>query len=185
VAPRWQIDVGQCGAENPPEKKFCGDCGSALGKAVGAAIATPSPEGAAPNIRVTSESPDDAMALEGERKTVTALFAEIKGSTELMEDLDPEEARRIIDPALRIMIDAAHRDGYVVQSTGDGIRALFGRRPTRTIRSARGCGYAHEGRSGTPFGKSDASEGCQVWWRFWRLSEHHSPRVAASTSMTE
>ena len=66
-------------------------------------------------------------ALDGERKTVTALFADIKGSTELMEDLDPEEARAIIDPALKLMIDAAHRyDGYVVQSTGDGIFALFG-----------------------------------------------------------
>ncbi|HTJ08880.1 MAG TPA: adenylate/guanylate cyclase domain-containing protein [Candidatus Binataceae bacterium] len=58
---------------------------------------------------------------------MTALFADIKGSTELMEDLDPEEARAIIDPALRLMIDAAHRyDGYVVQSTGDGIFAIFG-----------------------------------------------------------
>ena len=65
--------------------------------------------------------------MEGERKAVTALFADIKGSTELMEDLDPEEARTIIDPALKLMIDAVHRyDGYVVQSTGDGIFALFG-----------------------------------------------------------
>jgi class 3 adenylate cyclase/predicted ATPase len=64
---------------------------------------------------------------EGERKTVTALFADLKGSTEMMEDLDPEEARAIIDPALRIMIDAVRRyEGYVVQSTGDGIFALFG-----------------------------------------------------------
>jgi class 3 adenylate cyclase len=68
-----------------------------------------------------------AEGLEGERKTVTALFADLKGSTALMEDLDPEEARAIIDPALRIMIDAVKRyDGYVVQSTGDGIFALFG-----------------------------------------------------------
>jgi class 3 adenylate cyclase len=65
--------------------------------------------------------------LEGERKTITALFADIKGSTELLSDLDPEEARAIIDPALKLMIDAVHRyDGYVVQSTGDGIFALFG-----------------------------------------------------------
>jgi class 3 adenylate cyclase/tetratricopeptide (TPR) repeat protein len=64
--------------------------------------------------------------MEGERKTVTALFADIKGSTELERDLDPEEARAIIDPALKIMIDAArHYDGYV-QNTGDGIFALFG-----------------------------------------------------------
>jgi len=55
------------------------------------------------------------------------MFADIKGSTELMADLDPEEARAIIDPALKLMIDAVHRyDGYVVQSTGDGIFALFG-----------------------------------------------------------
>ncbi|HZY60048.1 MAG TPA: adenylate/guanylate cyclase domain-containing protein, partial [Candidatus Binataceae bacterium] len=58
---------------------------------------------------------------------MTALFADIKGSTELMADLDPEEARAIVDPALRLMIDAVHRyDGYIVQSTGDGIFALFG-----------------------------------------------------------
>ena len=70
---------------------------------------------------------EDERAPEGERKTVTALFADIKGSTELMRDLDPEEARAIIDPALKLMIDAVHRyDGYVVQSTGDGIFALFG-----------------------------------------------------------
>jgi class 3 adenylate cyclase/tetratricopeptide (TPR) repeat protein len=73
------------------------------------------------------EQPDAATTLEGERKTVTALFADIKGSMDLMEDLDPEEARAIVDPAIRLMIDAALRyDGYVVQSTGDGIFALFG-----------------------------------------------------------
>jgi class 3 adenylate cyclase/predicted ATPase len=77
-------------------------------------------------VRVAPES-SSPEPLDGERKTVTALFADIKGSTELMEDLDPEEARAIIDPALKLMIDAARRyDGYVVQSTGDGIFALFG-----------------------------------------------------------
>ncbi len=66
-------------------------------------------------------------AADGERKTVTALFADIKGSTELEQDLDPEEARAIVDPALKLMIDAVQRyDGYVVQSTGDGIFAIFG-----------------------------------------------------------
>jgi class 3 adenylate cyclase/predicted ATPase len=118
---------GQCGAENPPDKKFCGDCGRLLGTAVGAAAATSSPQRSALNIRVAPEQPDASTAIEDERKTVTALFADIKGSTALMADLDPEEARAIIDPALRIMIDAVKRyDGYVVQSTGDGIFALFG-----------------------------------------------------------
>ncbi len=63
----------------------------------------------------------------GERKTLTALFADIKGSTELMEELDPEEAQALIDPALRLMIGAVqHFDGYIVQSTGDGVFAVFG-----------------------------------------------------------
>jgi class 3 adenylate cyclase len=58
---------------------------------------------------------------------VTALFADIKGSMELMQDLDPEEARAIVDPALKLMMEAVHRyGGFVVQSTGDGIFALFG-----------------------------------------------------------
>jgi class 3 adenylate cyclase len=66
-------------------------------------------------------------ATDGERKTVTALFADIKGSTELIRELDPEEARAAIDPVLQLMMEAVHRyDGYVVQSTGDGIFALFG-----------------------------------------------------------
>jgi class 3 adenylate cyclase/predicted ATPase len=92
-----------------------------------AAVATSSPHRSAPNIRVTPEQPDASAMLDGERKTVSALFADIKGSTELMQDLDPEEARAIVDPALKLMIDAVRRyDGYVVQSTGDGIFALFG-----------------------------------------------------------
>ena len=64
---------------------------------------------------------------DGERKTITALFADLKGSTALIEGLDPEEARAIIDPALQVMMDAVHRyEGYVAQVLGDGIFALFG-----------------------------------------------------------
>ena len=103
-----------CGAENPQEKKFCGDCGNALSAGVSTAGADP-------------EAGRVAAAPQDERKTVTALFADIKGSMELLEDLDPDDARAIIDPSLKLMIDAVHRyDGYVVQSTGDGIFAIFG-----------------------------------------------------------
>jgi class 3 adenylate cyclase len=77
-------------------------------------------------VRFSAED-SGVQASDGERKTVTALFADIKGSMDLMEDLDPEEARAIVDPALRLMIEAVHRyDGCIVQSTGDGILALFG-----------------------------------------------------------
>ena len=111
----------QCGASNESWDDFCGECAAPLEQppTASAKKSNDSP------IRI-SETPAPEN-LEGERKTVTALFADIKGSTELMEDLDPEEARAIVDPALKLMIDAVHRyDGYIVQSTGDGIFALFG-----------------------------------------------------------
>jgi hypothetical protein len=112
----------KCGSRNKPRAKFCDECGTSIGTSDAATSPKKSNDS---SIRVI----DGAVAenLDGERKTVTALFADIKGSMELMEDLDPEEARAIVDPALKLMIDAVHRyDGFVVQSTGDGIFALFG-----------------------------------------------------------
>jgi class 3 adenylate cyclase len=79
----------------------------------------------------------EELALDFERRTVTALFADLKAAMDLIEDLDPEEARAIVNPALKLMIDAVHRcDGYIVQSTGDGIFApLAHPSRTRTIRN--------------------------------------------------
>jgi len=113
-----------CGTTNQPGARFCKKCGTRI--ATESAPAKPAAASTAPKVRVTPEQAE-ASSLEGERKTVTALFADIKGSTELEQDLDPEEARAIVDPALKLMIDAVRRyDGYIVQSTGDGIFALFG-----------------------------------------------------------
>ncbi len=115
-----------CQFQNPPGFNFCGQCTAPLQGDTGAAKPKSTQEKPAVAVRVAAEQVD-ASALDGERKTVTALFADIKGSTELEQDLDPEEARAIVDPALKLMIDAVQRyDGYVVQSTGDGIFALFG-----------------------------------------------------------
>jgi len=93
--------------------------------AVGSALRAPARD-TSPAVLLRNEE-QASGELDGERKTVTALFADIKGSMELIEDLDPEEARGLVDPALKLMMDAVHRyEGYVAQSTGDGIFALFG-----------------------------------------------------------
>jgi predicted ATPase/class 3 adenylate cyclase len=85
------------------------------------------PQHLAERIRAEQAALEAHGAADGERKTITALFADLKGSTALIEGLDPEEARAIIDPALQIMMDAVHRyEGYVAQALGDGIFALFG-----------------------------------------------------------
>ena len=79
-------------------------------------------------------------ALEGERKQVTVLFADLKGSTELIRDLDPEAAQRLLDPALQRMMDAVHRfEGTVNQVLGDGIMALFGAPIAHEDHALRAC----------------------------------------------
>ena len=111
----------QCGASNEPGEDFCGECAAPLGRP---AATLPKRSSSAPIHIADEPAPEN---LEGERKTVTTLFANIEGSMDLMEGLDPEEARAIVDPALKLMIDAVHTyDGYVAQITGDGIFALFG-----------------------------------------------------------
>ncbi|HEV8711715.1 MAG TPA: zinc-ribbon domain-containing protein, partial [Candidatus Binatia bacterium] len=134
-----------CGAENLPRAKFCGECATPLVRQLSVAssqLPVASPQHLAPNIqdpisytpkhlaeRILAEQAalETRGALEEERKTITALFADIKGSLALMEDLDPEEARALVDPALSLMMEAVHRyEGYVAQSTGDGIFAFFG-----------------------------------------------------------
>jgi predicted ATPase/class 3 adenylate cyclase len=89
--------------------------------------ATYTPKHLADRILAEQAAMEARGAPDGERKIITALFADLKGSTALIEGLDPEEARAIIDPALQLMMDAVHRyEGYVAQALGDGIFALFG-----------------------------------------------------------
>ena len=79
-------------------------------------------------------------ALEGERKQVTVLFADTKGSMELIQGLDPEDARRLLDPAIHQMMDAVHRyEGTVNQVLGDGIMALFGAPLAHEDHALRAC----------------------------------------------
>lgn len=122
-----------CGHETGASAKFCSECGAPLSRtAPGAVLAgsTPidyTPPHLAERIRAAQAAMEARGATDGERKTITALFADMAGSTALIQDLDPEDARHLIDPVLALMMDAVHHyEGYVAKSMGDGILALFG-----------------------------------------------------------
>ncbi|NIS07090.1 MAG: AAA family ATPase [Gammaproteobacteria bacterium] len=153
-----------CQHDNPPEAKFCLECGAAMslvcrhcdtqlpatakfclecGEAVhGSDVEQPAhkspaaytPEHLAQRIRATKD------ALAGERKQVTVLFADVKGSTELIANRDPEEADSLLKPVLDCMMEAVHRyEGTVSRVTGDGVMALFGAPIAHEDHALRAC----------------------------------------------
>ncbi|MFZ1061478.1 MAG: alpha/beta fold hydrolase [Candidatus Rokuibacteriota bacterium] len=154
----------RCRHENPPQAKFCLECGArvaltcakcgvelpggakfclACGQPVAAQSAVPSrfasPEAYTPK-HLAEKILTSRSALEGERKQVTVLFADLKGSMELLADRDPEEARKLLDPVLERMMEAVHRyEGTVNQVMGDGIMALFGAPVAHEDHAVRAC----------------------------------------------
>jgi class 3 adenylate cyclase/tetratricopeptide (TPR) repeat protein len=126
-----------CGASNPPEHKFCGHCATPI--ATAAQPSSRPPASYTPKHLVEKILTSKA-ALEGERKLVTVLFADLKGSMELLADRDPEEARKLLDPVLERMMEAVHRyEGTVNQVMGDGIMALFGAPLAHEDHAVRAC----------------------------------------------
>jgi class 3 adenylate cyclase/tetratricopeptide (TPR) repeat protein len=137
-AARLELSCPSCRASNPPANKFCNECGAALHSGTAAAQFT-SPETYTPK-HLAEKILTSKSALEGERKQVTVLFADLKGSMELLADRDPEEARKILDPVLEHMMEAVHRyEGTVNQVMGDGIMALFGAPLTHEDHAVRAC----------------------------------------------
>jgi class 3 adenylate cyclase/tetratricopeptide (TPR) repeat protein len=134
---RLATACAQCGAEITPGKRFCGSCGSPVTAHSAGRFAAPdsyTPKDLVEKI-LTSKA-----ALEGERKQVTVLFADLKGSMELLADRDPEEARKLLDAVLERMMEAVHRyEGTVNQVMGDGIMALFGAPLTHEDHAVRAC----------------------------------------------
>ncbi len=127
-----------CGAAADAGEKFCGDCGAALG-------GTPAPAAERAPVTYTPRHLVEKIlgsrsALEGERKQVTVLFADVKGSMELAADVDPEEWHRIMDRFFAILAEGVHRfEGTVNQYTGDGIMALFGAPIAHEDHAQRAC----------------------------------------------
>jgi class 3 adenylate cyclase len=122
--------------------KYCDRCGAPLAATPAQPIAPrrfASPESYTPR-HLAEKILTSKAALEGERKQVTVLFADLKGSMELLADRDPEEARTLLDPVLERMIEAVHRyEGTVNQVMGDGIMALFGAPVAHEDHAVRAC----------------------------------------------
>src|SRR6516165_4462113 len=132
----------KCGRPLSPTAKFCPGCAhpAALSPESLATIARlSSPESYTPK-HLAEKILTSRTALEGERKQVTVLFADLKGSMELLADRDPEEARMLLDPVLAHMMEAVHRyEGTVNQVMGDGIMALFGAPVAHEDHAVRAC----------------------------------------------
>jgi class 3 adenylate cyclase len=122
---RLEAACPTCGSANLPGDKFCGQCGASLVEPI-ASTKFQSPKTYTPK-HLAEKILISTSAVAGQRKQVTVLFADIKGSMELLADRDPEEARKVLDPVIDRMMEAVHRyDGTVNQVMGDGIMALFG-----------------------------------------------------------
>ena len=128
-----------CGFVNQGDVKFCGGCGAAMTAVAPSLRPAPSPESYTPQ-HLAARILTSRTALGGERKQVTVLFADLKGSMELLADRDPEEARKLLDPVLERMMEAVHRyEGTVNQVMGDGIMALFGAPLAHEDHAVRAC----------------------------------------------
>ena len=137
-AARLIIGCPNCGSRVSATAKFCPECAHPLMPFAG------EPRFASPKDYTPQHLANRILAakanLDGERKQVTVLFADIKGSTELIADRDPEDAQKLIDPVLECMIEAVHHyEGTVNRVMGDGIMALFGAPLAHEDHAVRAC----------------------------------------------
>jgi hypothetical protein len=164
-----------CGAPSEPWEKFCGDCGAALVlTTLPSGVQPPLKSSTAPDISITPQPADASLAIHGERKTVTALFADIHSSTELIRELDPEEARALVDPVLRLIVVA--QDGLLADWFRREIdRSVNPGKISPMHRKRQSAGVAYNPTSVSPGrGAPPAVEPCQRLWidmRFMRGSD--------------
>jgi Double zinc ribbon/Adenylate and Guanylate cyclase catalytic domain len=153
---------GHCGAALSSSAKFCSECGRAAGVPPERETRFASPDAYTPK-HLAEKILTSKSALEGERKQVTVLFADLKGSMELLADRDPEEARKLLDPVLERMMEAVHRyEGTVNQVMGDGIMALFGAPLAHEDHAVRACYAALDMQTARMGSRACGSMGSEV-----------------------
>ena len=124
---KFEITCSECGANNRAGNKFCDECGHALKEPTETpAIDYSKPQSYTPKF-LADKILINRSAMEGERKLVTVLFADVANYTDMSEALDPEEVHQIMDGSFKILMDEIHKyEGTINQFTGDGVMALFG-----------------------------------------------------------
>ena len=135
---RFALRCNHCGTELPADANFCLKCGQPIG-AASAPVTERDPRAYTPK-HLADKILTSRSALEGERKQVTVLFADVKGSMELAEQVGPEDWHTILDRFFQILSEGVHRfEGTVNQYTGDGIMALFGAPIAHEDHAQRAC----------------------------------------------
>src|SRR5712664_4133068 len=133
------MPCSNCGSPVRESAKFCTQCGHSVEGGGSPQPRLVSPDAYTPR-HLAEKILMSKSALEGERKRVTVLFADLRGSLELLADRDPEDARKLLDPVLECMMEAVHRyEGTVNQVMGDGIMALFGAPLAHEDHAVRAC----------------------------------------------
>jgi class 3 adenylate cyclase/tetratricopeptide (TPR) repeat protein len=128
-----------CKSENPPDNKFCDECGQDLRESQAPPIDFEKPQSYTPKF-LADKILTNRSSIEGERKLVTVLFADVANYTSMSERLDPEEVHQIMDGCFQILMNEIHKyEGTINQFTGDGIMALFGAPVAHEDHAQRAC----------------------------------------------
>src|SRR5262245_15891253 len=135
---RLALVCSQCSSALRPGARFCDACGQAVSAPEGP-VAAPAPHAYTPR-HLAEKIAAAPNTIEGERKQVTILFADVVGSTALIQGRDDEEAQKLLDGAVQRMVDAVHRfDGTVSRRMGDGLMAMFGAPVAHEDHAVRAC----------------------------------------------
>ncbi len=137
---RLEAVCPKCGFSNAPQFKFCGECGQRLSATPGVSPLDPSRPASYTPKHLAEQILTSRSALEGERKIVTVLFADVASYTSISEKLDPEEVHQVMDGCFKILMDEIHHyEGTINQFTGDGVMALFGAPLAHEDHAQRAC----------------------------------------------